>query len=572
MIARLATFPKFTHIRLLAACLLLWSTAAGAAGAAWAAPVAATAAASAPALLADAIRARLPGLASDRQAPLAREIDALYRPSGYAPVWLDPATRPTALAAQALAVLADARADGLGPTDYGTAALAEQAAALRSAAAPAVAEAVDFELQLSKAFLRYLRDLHLGRADPHALGYHVGARAGEPHLGMALRTALGDGGRLRELASGIAPRYGQYRELREALARYRALAGGSAWPAMPPLERTLRPGDSHPALVALQQRLVAVGDMPPTSSPAAPAVGLGPALAEAVKRFQRRHGLAADGVIGPATAAALEVPLAHRVRQIEFAMERLRWLPPPQGRPVVAINIPMFRLWAYTPQDRGGPRDMAVIVGRALRTRTPVLMHDMRQVIFRPYWNVPRSILRNEILPRLRRDPGYLQRNDMEIVRGAGDDATHVAATPANLELLAQGALRLRQRPGPRNALGLVKFVLPNDENIYLHDTPATELFQRTRRDFSHGCVRVEDPVALAQWVLADRPMWKRERIVEAMHGMKTVAVDLATPVQVVIYYMTAMVLPGDEGLAFAQDIYGHDAALEAALAARGAP
>jgi L,D-transpeptidase YcbB len=315
-----------------------------------------------------------------------------------------------------------------------------------------------------------------------------------------------------------------------------------------------------------------VGDMPPTSSPAAPAVGLGPALAEAVKRFQRRHGLTADGVIGPATAAALEVPLAHRVRQIEFAMERLRWLPPPQGRPVVAINIPMFRLWAYAPQDRGGPRDMAVIVGRALRTRTPVLMHDMRQVIFRPYWNVPPSILRNEILPRLRRDPGYLQRNDMEIVRGAGDDAPHVAVTPANLELLAQGALRLRQRPGPRNSLGLVKFVLPNDENIYLHDTPATELFQRARRDFSHGCVRVEAPVALAQWVLADQPMWTRERIVEAMHGMKTVAVDLATPVQVVIYYMTAMVLPGDEGLAFAQDIYGHDAALEAALAAGRAP
>jgi L,D-transpeptidase YcbB len=565
MIARHRTFLKFMHITLLAVGLLFWSAASLAAGA-WESPAAASAPSLAP--LADTIRGRLPGLASSRQAPMAQALDSLYRPGGYAPVWLDAAGRPTPWAAQALAVLAEASADGLDPGDYGSAALALQASALRAPASPTAADALDFELRLSMAFLGYLREVHLGRLDPHALGYHVSARASEPDVGAALRAALGHGTGLRELASGMAPRYGQYRQLREALARYRALASGPAWPALPPLERALRPGDSHPALVALQQRLVALGDMPPTALPAAPAVGLDPALAEAVKRFQRRHGLAADGVVGRATVAALEVPLAHRVRQIEFAMERLRWLPPLQGRPVVAINIPMYRLWAYTPRDHS-PRDMAVIVGQALRTRTPVLMHDMRQVIFRPYWNVPRSILRNEILPRLRRDPGYLQRNDMEIVRGAGDDAARMAPTPANLELLAQGALRLRQRPGPRNSLGLVKFVLPNDENIYLHDTPATELFQRARRDFSHGCVRVEDPVALAQWVLADQPAWTRERIVETMQGTITIAVNLQTPVQVVIYYVTAMVLPGDAGLAFAEDIYGHDAALEAALRTR---
>jgi len=195
-----------------------------------------------------------------------------------------------------------------------------------------------------------------------------------------------------------------------------------------------------------------------------------------------------------------------------------------------------------------------------------VFIEQMRHVIFRPYWNVPRSIVRNELLPLIDRDTAYLPRHDMEIVRGPGDDAQPVEPSAANLALLRQGVLRLRQRPGPRNSLGLVKFVFPNDANVYLHGTPVQSLFGRPRRDFSHGCVRVEDLVALAEWVLADQPEWTRERIVAAMNGNRTITVRLARPLPVVLYYVTAAVLE-DGAIHFADDVYGHDARLERALA-----
>ena len=186
----------------------------------------------------------------------------------------------------------------------------------------------------------------------------------------------------------------------------------------------------------------------------------------------------------------------------------------------------MFRLWAWDsiPPDGAPTFDMGVIVGRALNTQTPVFVEEMRSVIFRPYWNIPSSILRHEILPAIERDSDYLRRQNMEIVSGAGDDARPVPATVDNLVQLRAGGLRVRQRPGPNNALGLVKFVFPNDENVYMHGTPAPQLFSRYRRDFSHGCVRLEDPVALAEWVLNDQPEWTRDRILTAMQGSATVS------------------------------------------------
>lgn len=230
----------------------------------------------------------------------------------------------------------------------------------------------------------------------------------------------------------------------------------------------------------------------------------------------------------------------------------------------------MFRLWAWdpaTPDD--ATISMKVVVGRALKTQTPVLFEEMHYLIFRPYWNVPRSIVRNEILPTLANNPGYLQRNDMEIVRGAGDDAKAVVASDENIAGLRQGDLRLRQRPGPKNSLGRVKFILPNDANVYLHDTPAPQLFGRERRDFSHGCVRAEEPLALALWLLKDQPDWSRDHIQAAMAGTPSRRVDLTRPLPVILFYMTAMVMPVDEALYFADDIYGHDTRLARALASR---
>ena len=482
-------------------------------------------------------------------------------------MWLDSTGRPNANARDALRLLADAAADGLAPRDYQATDLAERAARLDAAPSTAISQQPAFERSLDSAMHRYLHDLHFGRIDPRALGFRVARTGAAAPDFAALLQAAAAAGHLPQAVAELRPQLGQYAKLREALARYRALAADGSLSHLPvavPVKR----GEPYYGGAALHRLLLAVGDLP---ADAAPPIDCNDAtLAEGLRRFQTRHSLAVDGVIGRATLAALKVPLAHRVQQLELALERLRWLPDLGARPFVGINIPMFRLWAWDP---AAPADasisMGVVVGRALNTQTPVLSEEMRYLIFRPYWNLPRSIVRNEVLPALARDPGYLQRNDMEIVRGGGDDAQAVAASNENLAALRESGLRLRQRPGPKNSLGLVKFIFPNDADVYLHDTPATQLFGRARRDFSHGCVRVEDPVALAQWVLKDEPGWTRERIQGAMAGTSSLRVDLMRPLPVVLFYMTAMVMPADQALHFADDIYGHDTRLARALATR---
>lgn len=294
------------------------------------------------------------------------------------------------------------------------------------------------------------------------------------------------------------------------------------------------------------------------------------AVVDGVKRFQRRHGLQADGAVGASTAAALRVPPTFRVRQIELALERLRWVPHLDDDRLIALNIPMFRLWAWEvgPQPPQLALAMDVIVGRAL-TQTPVFAENMREVIFRPYWNVPSSILHHEMLPKIERDPDYMRRENLEIVGSEADQTGRVALTADALAGLRQGVLRVRQRPGPKNSLGLIKFVFPNDHDVYMHGTPAQALFAKSRRDFSHGCVRVFDPVALAEWVLRDRPEWTHDRILATTNGTETIHVQLPRPIQVILFYTTAVVVPEDGTIHFADDIYRQDAKLERALANR---
>jgi murein L,D-transpeptidase YcbB/YkuD len=330
----------------------------------------------------------------------------------------------------------------------------------------------------------------------------------------------------------------------------------------------VKPRDPYPNLEALARQLAALADL--ASDVPVPALYEG-AIVDGVRRFQERHGLEPDGVLGRGTIAALNVPMAERVVQIELALERLRWMPHLSTDRFLAVNIPMFQLWGWdgVPPDGAPTFGMRVIVGRALSTETPVFVEEMRHVIFRPYWNVPPSILRGEVVPALRKDPRYLEKHDMEIVAGQSDRSPVVPATPENIARLGSGSLRVRQRPGPSNSLGLVKFVFPNDDNIYMHGTPAPQLFGRPRRDFSHGCIRVQDPVSLAEWVLAGEPEWTRERIVGAMNGTSPQQVNLARPVQVILFYITAVVMPGDGTVRFAEDIYRHDARLRKALAGR---
>ncbi len=515
-----------------------------------------------------AIGTRLHGGAdSPHGAPDAEQADlaALYPAGSEELFWIDEGGRPGARAAEALQLLGEARSEGLEPADYDAGELEQLADDLRSA--PAAQGLARFEVGLSRAMLRYLRHLHLGRIDPLTIGFRLKVPA-EGHDFAALLRAACARDRLQETIAELRPARVQYDELRRMLARYRSLAADEALvpPAAP--DGAVRPGEPYAGLDALHRLLTALGDLPAGTPMPAPPVDDG-AFVEAVRRFQVRHGLEPDGIVGRRTSAALRVPLAWRVRQIELALERLRWLPDPDGLRVIAINIPMFRLWAWEPgQGSLAPAlGMGVVVGRALDTQTPVFVEELREVVFRPYWNVPRSILRGEILPQLAREPGYLDDQNMEVIGwGAGDRP--VALTPETLAELRRGTLRVRQRPGPGNALGLVKFVFPNDLHVYMHATPEKELFDRYRRDFSHGCVRVEKPVDLAEWVLGPRPEWTRDRIRSAMEGPGPTRVQVESPVRVLLFYTTAAVVPEDGRIHFADDIYRHDTRLDEALTA----
>jgi len=498
------------------------------------------------------------------------QLSAVYARRGWAPLWVDGSFRPHADAREALQIIAGAAGEGLDPRDYRAAQLTDQGAALGRVPTPEDADVAAFDVGLSASIVLYFHALHAGRVDPRAIGFRMTTAEDDHDFSSLLVSAL-DAHRIAETAAELAPQLALYRQLRTELARYRSLADPSL--ALPVSAITaVRPGEPYGDLSALRRVLVALGDWPGDLSTPGESTVYDGAFVEGVKRFQIRHGLDADGVLGAQTLEALRVPLTWRVRQIELGLERLRWLPHLGKGRLLAVNIPMFRLWAW---DSMVPGDVPafgsrVIVGRALDTETPVFVEQMNHIIFRPYWNVPHSIVRDEILPGLARAPNYLERQHMEIVDGPGDDARPVGATPEALAQLRQGRLRLRQRPGASNALGLVKFVFPNDENVYLHGTPSTELFARSRRDFSHGCVRVEDPVALAEWALAGQNGWTRDRIQSAMNGTEPIRVNLARPIPVILFYITAAVTPEDGKVHFARDIYGHDPKLDRALALRG--
>ena len=414
------------------------------------------------------------------------------------------------------------------------------------------------------------------RIDPRRIHHDFAVPYPEPlDAAATLRAALA-AGRLREAVQEAAPRVPLYAQLREALAHYRGLAASSAgWhqalPALPGSTRgggKLEPGQPYAGLALLEQRLTTLGDLAPIApqsqqAPHAvpPTHYTGP-LVDAVLAFQQRHGLAADGVIGKATLAQLQVTPTVRVRQIELALERLRWTPRLQARRMIVINIPEFVLRAYE-IDNGRVsvrHEMKVIVGKAMDTRTPLFDETLRFIEFRPYWNVPASIARNELVPLLRRDPHHFEQQGFEFI---GRDGRLSAAplSPKSLDAVHAGELRLRQRPGPRNPLGDIKFVFPNREHIYLHHTPQTALFERERRDFSHGCIRVEEPVALAAFALQGMREWTQDRIARAMHDGKSFTLKLAEPVPVLIAYATTLVKGGR--VHFFADLYGHDRLLD---------
>jgi len=540
------------------------SIAAGLALAALLLPAAARAEADATAarIAARVASAELPELRWPRFPDQREFLVALYEPRGFAPLWLD-AGRPTRSAADATDALLGADALGLSSADYDAIRLEATRQGLTEGALATAATQADFDAALSVNLLRYVSALHVGRVNPKRLSFGFDVHPRQLDLAAALAEAVREE-RVPELVAAAPPAFTQHRLLVEQLARYRALAADTGVGPVA-VSGTIRPGDPCPGADGLARWLAALGDLPEGQRAGPAAEGTTPiyddALVAAVQRFQARHGLAPDGVIGKETARALAVPAERRVRQIQLAIERLRWIPPLAQSPLdasgsgraVFVNIPAFELFAF--DERGGRGEpalsMRIVVGKAA-TRTPVFTGAIQTVVFAPYWNVPRSIAVNEYLPKLLRGGGLAR--DMEIVGGGVAE-------------LAAGKARLRQRPGPRNALGRVKFLFPNSHSVYLHDTPSRGLFARARRDFSHGCIRVEKPVELAEWVLRDRADWPPERIQAAMAATSETHVRVEPGVPVVIFYTTAVARP-DGTIGFYDDVYQYDAKLERALAA----
>ncbi|GIX24132.1 MAG: L,D-transpeptidase [Caldimonas sp.] len=510
-------------------------------------------------------------------APVApAEAEALRRfyalgPRGWR--WFDAQGRARPGLAEALSVLAAAEDDGLHPADYQAHELARAVGAALDAAPNAEAADVSaLDVRLSLAVLRLLRDLHLGRVDPRRDGWKRRPATVVPDFAAVLHHAL-EGGRLASALQALRPAWPAYEALRVTLPALRAQAARERQVALPVFRPGLRPGQSHPQARQVFERLRFLGELPGDAPASGDPDMYDPAWEPAVRRFQARHGLNDDGVIGPSTVAALNVPLWQRVRQVELSLERLRWMPFVPGRPLIVVNVPMFRLWAYADATEAPVLESRVIVGRSGKHPTPSMMEELRYLVFRPYWNVPPSILREEELPRLEADPGYLQRHDKEVVAAASD---HSPVVPFGAEALAglrAGSLRLRQKPGPANALGAVKFMMPNDEAIYLHDTPSRGLFLRERRDFSHGCVRVQEPAALATWLLRDQPPWNAQRVAAAMRDDAAASqyVRLESPVSVALVYLTAWAEAAGAPVRFADDVYRRDAPLARALQPRRA-
>lgn len=489
------------------------------------------------------------------------EVRRLYGPRPDTLIWFDGPFVSHA-ASDAIAALLTAGEHGLDPLDYDAESL-ERLARQSQRARLSAKDRTRFDLLLSVDLIRFLEDLQSGRLhyrilDPAEVEYGL-------DLAGTIRDAI-QGDSVPKLVARTAPQLAQYRNLQRLLMRYRGLVTDSSLEPIPQ-RSALDAGDRYPGVTALRRRLAALGDLGPAG-----ASNLSDAYTDtdeaAVRVFQSRHGLAATGALDAGTVAEINTPFERRVRQIELALERLRWLPPIGSQRFVVVNIPAFQLFAFdSAGGTGAPAlSMRVIVGKALDTRTPVLFEQMRYVEFRPYWNVPRSIALKEVVPLLQRNLSYLSMNDMELV-GPRDSVIGSVVTSEILQRLGRGELRVRQRPGAQNPLGSTKFVFPNSAAIYLHGTPRADLFALTRRDFSHGCIRLEDPTALALWVLRDQPRWSGERVTAAQEGTGTTRAWLARAIPVIVFYTTAVAAP-DGSAWFYADIYGHDRELDQALRA----
>ncbi len=488
-------------------------------------------------------------------APVASRIvlPQLYEQRDFRPAWTRASARQDMFRA-----IDDAYLDGLDPDDYHRAKLLALQEEIVSGDAGAEARA-DFDMLLTDALVRLGYHILFGKVDPERLdpNWNLAGELGHLDPVGVIQEAI-DSGRLYDVVDSYKPQDPFYVQLREALATYRVQAAKGGWEPVPEIRR-LELDSVDTRVPALRRRLAVTGDLPEDASPSSEAFDED--VEEAVRRFQRRHGLIDDGIVGRNTVAAMNVTAAERVDQIRVNLERSRWILRELEDDFVLVNIAGFQV--YVVQDREPLWSSRVVVGTTYH-KSPVFKADMKYLVFNPTWTVPPGIIRNEILPRLKQDPGYLAANHMTLLDRAG-----VVVDPSTVDFSRYTGSNfpyvVRQEPGPWNALGEVKFIFPNEHFVFLHDTPSRSLFGREVRAFSHGCIRVENPLDLAAVLLRDKEGWDDARIDATLASDEITTVYLDDPLPVLILYWTAWVSPEGQ-LTFYSDVYDRDGDVLAGL------
>jgi L,D-transpeptidase YcbB len=519
--------------------------------------------------VAESIRNRLEaGLAGEASTAaghrlLSRQtLPDFYEARQYRPAWLD-GSRPTARKRDLVSAIRDAKLDGFEPNDYHLAVIDSLTGRLGGDDEGEVRRRADLDLLLTDAFLVLGSHLLHGRVNPESRDPEWRASRRGTDMRAVLEEAL-ENGDVSGALDGLRPPGDTYGGLREALQRYREVAADGGWgtiPSGPVLEQ----GTHGPRVAVLRSRLVATGDLPREAANGAGDPELfDEELDRAVRRIQTRFGLEADGRAGPITLRTLNVPVEDRIAQVEVNLERWRWMPQELGDRYFLVNIAAFRVELWEEGTR--TRTIRGIVGRHYR-QTPVFSGTMTYLVLAPHWHVPPGIARNDQLPRIQANPGYLASQRMTLL----DQGTNRVVDPHSVDWSGMGGtefnrrFRIRQDPGPQNALGDVKFMFPNRFNVYLHDTPGRELFERAARDFSSGCIRVEGALDLAAHLLREDPSWTPERIREVVRVGRERYVNLPTPYQVHLQYWTAWL--DEEGrVNFREDIYDRDPRVRQAL------
>jgi L,D-transpeptidase YcbB len=492
------------------------------------------------------------------------EVTKFYETNNYSLTWVQSGhVRPQGAAL--IELLKNANAKGLEPDDYDGPRWQDRLLKLDHGASEQ--DLVSFDTALTVSAMRYIRAIHCGRVNPEEFKFQLDVQGHQLPLADFLETHVLNAGDVVAEIQNLEPPFPGYKKLLALLPIYEGYARQDNGEKLPAITKTIHPGEPYAGLARLTRFLQIIGDIPPiVQLDPNPKIYQG-MLVDGVKHYQDRHGENPTGNLDPRTINELNTPPADRIRQIRLTLERWRWIPHSFSQPPVVVNLPEYRLRAMNP-DGTISFYKNVIIGKAYGHKSPVFQKEIQYVVFRPYWDVTPSIQRNEIVPHIQKDPNYIAKHNFEVVTPKGEVVTDNQVSPDVLEGIRSFRLMVRQKPGPTNSLGLVKIIFPNPENVYLHGTDVPELFSQDVRDFSHGCIRVQDPADFVAWVLRNNPGWDVNRVKATMNGEKNnLQVNLVTRIPVLIVYGTATVNEENQ-IRFFDDIYGYDAELEKALAA----